>query len=102
MKNNFAALVLIGAISYKKEDHSAQATHLSLSLYESMSAKMEQNKKSKLRTKDWDDMLDNPNVFGAGSYSTESPAGYDSSVDEVVKEQEKAAADKKKREEAEA
>ena len=55
-----------------------------------------------MKTKDWDDMLDTPNVFGAGSYSTEAPAGYSSSVDEVMDEQEKAAAEKKKRDEKEA
>ena len=40
MKNNFAALVLIGAISYDKEANSAQAAKLTLGLYEEMNAKM--------------------------------------------------------------
>lgn len=44
-----------------------------------------------MKGKDWDDMLDTPNVFGAGSYSTEAPSGYAASVDEVMDEQDKAA-----------
>lgn len=98
MKNNFAALVLIGAISYDKEANSAQAVKLSLGLYEQMSAKIEQNKKSKLKSKDWDDMLDTPNVFGAGGYSAEAPAGYATSVDEVMDQQDKDAIVKKEKE----
>ena len=37
-----------------------------------------------MKSKDWDDMLDNPNVFGAGGYSSEAPQGYSASVDEVM------------------
>lgn len=102
MKNNFATLVLIGAVTYDQKSNSAQATKLSLGLYEQMSSKIEQNKKSKMKAHDWDDMLDTPNVFGAGSYSTESPAGYSSSVDEVMAEQDKENALRKKKEAQEA
>jgi len=41
MKNNFAALVLIGAISYDKEANSAQAVKLTLGVYEEMNAKID-------------------------------------------------------------
>ena len=44
-------------------------------------------------------MLDTPTVFGTGSYYSEMPAGYTSAVDDVVKEQEKAADEKKAKEE---
>jgi hypothetical protein len=63
-----------------------------------MSAKMDTDKKSKMKSHDWDDMLDTPSIFGAGSYSTESPAGYSSSVDEVMDEQEKDKVEKVKKE----
>jgi outer membrane biosynthesis protein TonB len=102
MKNNFAALVLIGAISYNKEENSAQAAKLTLGLYEELSSKVEQHKKSKMKSKDWDDMLESPNVFGAGSYSSETPAGYSNSVDEVLDEQEKEVIHKKEKEAKEA
>ena len=91
MKNNFAALVLIGAISY--EPKTANATKLSLGMYENM--RSSQNKKTQIKSGDLDDMLDTPSVFGTGSYSTEAPEGYSSSVDEVMDEQEKAAIKKK-------
>ena len=67
-----------------------------------MSAKMDQDKKTKMKVHDWEDMLDTPSIFGGGSYSTESPAGYSSSVDEVMEEQEKEKADKGKKEAKEA
>jgi hypothetical protein len=51
-----------------------------------------------MKSHDWDDMMDSPAIFGGGSYSTEAPAGYSSSVDEVMDEQEKTAAEKAKKE----
>ena len=59
---------------------------------------MDQDKKSTMKVHDWEDMLDTPAVFGSGSYSTESPPGYSSSVDEVMDEQEKENAEKVKKE----
>jgi hypothetical protein len=55
-----------------------------------------------MKLHDWDDMLDTPAVFGGGAYSTESPAGYSSSVDEVMDEQDKEKAEKTKKEAKEA
>ena len=95
MNNNFVSLVLIGAISY--EQYQVEAAKLTLSSYEHITSKLQ--KKSTIKGKDWDDMLDTPTVFGTGSYSSEIPAGYTSAVDDVVKEQEKAADEKKAKEE---
>lgn len=72
MKNNIAALALLGAIS------STEAISLQSYLY----------KKSHAKGKDWDDMLDNTGVFGAASYASDSPSGYADAVTEVVKEKE--------------
>ena len=41
---------------------------------------------SQIETKDWDDMIDKTEVFGEKSYTNDSPDGYDSIVDEVVKD----------------
>jgi len=72
MKNNIAALALLGAIS------SSEAITLQSYLY----------KRSHAKGKDWDDMLDNTGVFGAASYASDSPSGYADAVTEVVKEKE--------------
>jgi len=74
MKNNIAALALLGAIS------STEAISLQSYLYKKTHAKS--------KGKDWDDMLDNTGVFGAASYASDSPSGYADAVTEVVKEKE--------------
>lgn len=51
-----------------------------------------------MKSKDWDDMLDTPSVFGAGGYSAEAPDGYATSVDEVMDQQDKDAIVKKEKE----
>jgi hypothetical protein len=50
---------------------------------------------SQIETKDWDDMIDKTEVFGEKSYANDSPDGYDSIVDEVVKDQDAAIQAKK-------
>ena len=40
-------------------------------------------------------MLDKTEVFGEKSYSSDSPDGYDSIVDEVIQDQDKAIQEKK-------
>jgi len=72
MKNNIAVLALLGAIS------STEAISLQQYLY----------KKTHIKGRDWDDMLDNTGVFGAASYASDSPSGYADAVTEVVKEKE--------------
>ena len=63
---------------------------------------MSQSKKSGMKSRDWDDLLDTPSVFGSGSYTSETPSGYTSAVDDVIKEQETEAEQKKEKEEKEA
>ena len=36
------------------------------------------------QNKDWDDMIDRTEVFGEKSYSSDSPDGYNSIVEEVI------------------
>ena len=76
MKNNLAALVLIGAITL------SDATKLS------SYGTQESSETKRSRGKDWDDMLDNTGVFGASSYASDAPEGYSNAVAEVVKEKE--------------
>jgi hypothetical protein len=84
MKNNLAALVLIGAMT------STDATKLSLSSYleKKSSVSKKSHAHSHAKGKDWDDMLENTSVFGESSYTTDSPNGYAGAVAEVVKEKE--------------
>jgi len=75
MKSSLSVLVFLGSATYEAEA-------VSLKSYISMLEASETN--------DWDDMLDKTEVFGSASYSSDSPDGYDSIVDEVMKDQDDA------------
>ena len=52
---------------------------------------------------DWDDLLKDTDIFNAGSYAEDSPAGYTTAVDDVSAERDRQLEKKRKaREQAEA
>lgn len=77
MKSSFSVLVFLGSATYEAEA-------VSLKSY------IQMLEASEIENHDWDDMLDKTEVFGSASYSSDSPDGYDSIVDEVMQDQDKA------------
>lgn len=50
--------------------------------------KLSSNSDTKLKSKDWDDLLGDQSVFNERGYSSDTPTGYSDVVDEVVGEKE--------------
>lgn len=50
--------------------------------------KLLSNSDTKLKSKDWDDLLGDQSVFNERGYSSDTPTGYSDVVDEVVGEKE--------------
>ena len=50
--------------------------------------KLLSNTDTKLKSKDWDDLLGDQSVFNERGYSSDTPTGYSDVVDEVVGEKE--------------
>ena len=48
------------------------------------------NSDSKLKSKDWDDLLGDQSVFNERGYSSDTPDGYNDVVNDVVNEKEQA------------
>ena len=95
MKNNFAALVLIGAVSYTPhDDGSVKASKVNLQAYQKVDNNIQGH------TLDWDDLLRDTDVFNAGSYEDDSPDGYTAAVNEVVEDRDKELLKKKAAREA--
>lgn len=50
--------------------------------------KLLSNSDTKIKSKDWDDLLGDQSVFNERGYSSDTPTGYSDVVDEVVGEKE--------------
>ena len=83
MKNNFAALVLLGLATYTPSKNNVEA--LSLKEYQSL---MEDNSGG-----DWDDMLNNESqsshIPNYDSYNDDTPDSYKNVVDETTTQMDK-------------
>ena len=113
MKNHFAALVLLGALTYDPVTDSAQAVQLKQQVYEKLyfqlSNKISNRAKTltkqhlqntnQVKSHDWDDALRDFNSENeAKSYASDSPDGYMSAVDEVVEAQDMLSVQKREKE----
>ena len=52
--------------------------------------KLQTSTESKLKTRDWDDLLGDQSVFNEKGYSNDTPDGYNDVVNDVVNEKEQA------------